>query len=83
MEAPRHSKGKAKNTKHQICCTCCDKGHISKDCPKTQTSIAKVVNNNISYVKVKNDTSTINVISSPCGSPNAIWVSKFLLTSHK
>jgi hypothetical protein len=79
--AKRQSKNKASRIKHQICYTCRDKGHLSKDCPKTQTFIHKVVNNNISDMESKNDTSTIKMISSPCNSPRAIWVPKHLLTN--
>jgi hypothetical protein len=32
--AKRHSKDKASRIKHQICYTCRDKCHLSKDCPK-------------------------------------------------
>jgi hypothetical protein len=77
----RQSKNKASKIKHQICYTCHDKGHLSKDCPKTQTFIHKVINENISHMGLKNDTSTIKVISSPCNSPCAIWVPKHLLTN--
>jgi hypothetical protein len=68
----RQSKNKASRIKHQICYTCHDKGHLSKDCPKTQTFICKVINENISHMGLKNDTRTIKVISSPCNSPRAI-----------
>jgi hypothetical protein len=51
------------------------------DCPKTQTLIRKVINENISHMGLKNDTNTIKVISSPCNSPHAIWVPKYLLTN--
>jgi hypothetical protein len=61
--------------------TCRDKGHLSKDYPKTQTFINKVVNDNISHVELKNDTSTIKIISLPCDSPHVIWVPKHLLTN--
>jgi hypothetical protein len=71
----RQSKDNASRIKHQTCYTFCDKGHLSKDCPKTQSLIHKVVNN-ISHVEPKNDTSTIKMISSPCGSPRTIWVPK-------
>jgi hypothetical protein len=79
----RQSKDKASKIKHQTCYTCRDKGHLSKDCPKTQTFIHKVVDNDISHVGIKNDTSTIKVISSPCDSPRVIWVPKHLLTNHE
>ncbi len=79
--AKRQSKNKAIRIKHQICYTCRDKGHLSKDCPKTQTFIHKVVNNNISHMESKNDTSTIKMVSSPCNSSRAIWVPKHLLTN--
>jgi hypothetical protein len=75
-------KDKASRIKHQTWYTCCEKGHLSKDCPKTQSFINKVVNN-ISYVEPKNDTSTIKMISSPCDSPRAMWVPKQLLTNHE
>jgi hypothetical protein len=68
----RQSKDNASRIKHQTCYTYRDKGHLSKDCPKTQIFIYKVVNN-ISHVEPKNDTSTIKMISSPCDSPHAIW----------
>jgi hypothetical protein len=77
----RQSKDKASRIKHQTCYSCRDNGHLSKDCPKTQTFVHKVVNNNISDVKPKNDTSTINMISSPCDSPCTTWVPKHLLTN--
>jgi hypothetical protein len=77
----RQSNNKASRIKHQICYTCRDKGHLSKYCPKTQTFIHKVVNNNISHMESKNDTSTIKMISSPCNIPRAIWVPKHLLTN--
>jgi hypothetical protein len=76
----RQSKDKESRIKHETCYTYRDKGHLSKDCPKTQTFIHKVVNNNISHVELKNDTSTIKMISLPCDSPCAIWVPKHLLT---
>jgi hypothetical protein len=72
----RQSKDKASRIKHQTCYTCHDKGHLSKDCSKTQTFIHKVVNVNIPYLGVENDTSTIKVISSPYDSLHAIWVPK-------
>jgi len=77
----RQSKDKASRIKHQTCYTCRDKGHLSKDCPKTQTFIHKVVNDNKSHMEPKNDTSTIKMISSPYNSPRAIWVPKHLLTN--
>jgi hypothetical protein len=77
----RKFKDKAGRIKHQICYTCRDKCDLSKDCPKTQTFIHKIVNDNIPHVRLKNDTSTIKVISSPYGSPHAIWVLKYLLTN--
>jgi hypothetical protein len=79
----RQSKDKTSRIKHQTCCTCCDKGHISKDWPKTQSFIYNVINNDISHVKPKDDISTTKMISSPCDSPRAIWVPKFLLTNHE
>jgi hypothetical protein len=78
--AKRHSKDKANRVKHQICYTCRDKGHLSKNCPKTQTFINKIVKVNLSHVEPKNDTSINKMISSSCNSPRAIWVSKHLLT---
>jgi hypothetical protein len=78
----RQSKDKASRIKHQTCYTCRDKYHFSKDCPKTQTFIHMIVNDNISYAKLKNDTSTIKMISSSYDSPRAIWVLKHLLTNH-
>jgi hypothetical protein len=81
--AKRHSKDKANMIKHQICYTCRDKGHISKNCPKTHTFIHKVVKVNISHMKPKNVTSITKMISSSCNSPHAIWVSKHLLTNHE
>jgi hypothetical protein len=77
----RKSKDKASRIKHQSCYTCHDKGYLSKNCPKTQTFIHKVVNDNIPHVGRKNDTSTIKVISSPYSCPHVIWVSKHLLTN--
>jgi hypothetical protein len=77
----RQSKDKASRIKHQICYTYRDKDHLSKNYPKTQTFIHKVVNDNIPHVGPKNDTSTIKVISSPYGSPHAIWVPNHLLTN--
>jgi hypothetical protein len=79
----RESKNKASRVKHQTCYTYRDKGHLSEDCPKTQTFIHNVVNDNMSHVGPKNDTSTIKVISSPYDSPHAIWVPKHSLTSRE
>jgi hypothetical protein len=79
----RQSKNKASRIKHQTCYTCRDKGHLNKNCPKTQSFIHKIVNINISHLGTKNDTSTINVISSPYDSPRGIWVPKHLLTNHE
>jgi hypothetical protein len=81
--AKRHSKDKESRIKHQICYTCHDNGHISKDCPKTQTFIHKIVNDNITNLGPKIDTSTIKVISSPCDSHRSIWIPKHLLTNHE
>jgi hypothetical protein len=78
----RQFKDKVSRIKHQTCYTYCDKGHLSKDCPKTQTFVHKVVNNT-SHVEPMNDTNTIKMISSPCDSPCAIWVPKYLLTNLK
>jgi hypothetical protein len=69
--------------KHKTCYTCRDKGHLSKDCPKTQTFIHKIVNDNILHLGPKNDTSTIKVISSYYDIPRGIWVPKHLLINHK
>jgi hypothetical protein len=79
----RQSKDNTSRIKHQTCYTCPDKGHLNKDYPKTETFIHKVVNNDISHVGPKNDTSTIKMISSPCDSPHIIWVPKHLLTNHE
>jgi hypothetical protein len=81
--AKRHSKDKASRINHQICYTCHDKGHLSKNCPKTQTFIHKVVKVNISHVEPKNDTSITKMISSSCNSPHGIWVPKHLLTNRE
>jgi hypothetical protein len=79
----RQSKNKASIIKHQTCYTYHDKCHFSKDCPKTQSFIHKVVKTNISHLGPKNDTSTIKVISSPYDSPCVICVPKYLLTNHE
>jgi hypothetical protein len=79
----KHSKDKASRIKHQICYTCRDKGHLSKNCPKTQTFIYKVVKVNIPHVEPKNDISITKMISSSCNSPHATWVPKHLLTNHE
>jgi hypothetical protein len=81
--AKRHYKDKTSRIKHQICYTCRNKCHLSKNYPKTQTFIHKIVKVNISYVEPKNDTSIIKMISSSCNSPRAIWVTKHLLTNHE
>jgi hypothetical protein len=77
------SKNKESRIKHQTCFTCHDKGHLSKDCRKTQTFIHKIVNDNIPHLGPKIDTSTIKVVSSPCDSHRDIWVPKHLLTNHE
>jgi hypothetical protein len=79
----RQSKDKAGRIKHQTCYTRRDKSHLSKDCPKTQAFIHKIVNDNISHVEAKNDTSITKMISSSCNSHHAIWVAKHLLTNHE
>jgi hypothetical protein len=79
----KKSKNKASRIKYKTCYTYHDKGHLSKDCSKTQTSILKVVNANIPHLGPKNDTSTIKVISSPYDSPHGIWLPKHLLTNHE
>jgi hypothetical protein len=79
----RQFKNKASRINHQTCYACCDKGNLSKDCPKTQTFIHKIVNDNITHLGPKIDTSTIKVISSPCDSHRSIWVPKHLLTNHE
>jgi hypothetical protein len=81
--AKRHSKDKVSRIKHQIGYTCRDKGHLSKNCPKTQTFIHKVAKVNISHVEPKNDTSITKMISLSCNSPHAIWVLKHSLTNHE
>jgi hypothetical protein len=79
----RQSKNKVSRIKHQICYTYRDKGHLSKDCSKTQTFIHKIVKVNLSHAEPKNDTSIIKMINSSCNSPRAIWVPKYLLTKHE
>jgi hypothetical protein len=79
----RQSKNKASRIKYQTCYTCRDKSHLSKDCPKTQSFIHRVVKVNISHLGPKNDTSTIKVISSSYDSPCGIWVPKHLMTNLK
>jgi hypothetical protein len=64
----RQSKNKASRIKHQTCYTYHGKGHLSKDCPKTQIFIHKIVNDNILHLGPKIHTSTIKVVSSPCDS---------------
>jgi hypothetical protein len=78
----RKSNDKVSRIKHQTCYTYRDKCQLSKDCPKTQTFLHKVVNDNIHHLGPKNDTSTLSVISSPYDSPRGIWVPKHLLTSR-
>jgi hypothetical protein len=72
----RQSRNKASRIKHQTCYTCRDKSHLSKDCPKTQTFIHKIVDDNITHLGPKINTSTIKVVSSPCDSHRGIWVPK-------
>jgi hypothetical protein len=79
----RQSRNKASKIEHQTCYNCRDKCHLSKDCPKTQTFIHKIVNDNITHLGPKTDTSTIKVVSSPYDSHRDIWVSKHLLTNHE
>jgi hypothetical protein len=79
----RQSKNKANRIKHQTWYICRDKGHLSRDCPKTQSFIHKIVKANISHLGPKNDTSTIKVINSPYDSPRRIWVPKHLLTNNE
>jgi hypothetical protein len=79
----RQYKNKTSRIKHQTCYACHDEGHLSKDGPKTQTFIYKIVNNNIPHLGPKNDTDTIKVVSSPCDSHHGIWVPKHLLTEHE
>jgi hypothetical protein len=79
----RQSKNKESIIKYQTCYTSHDKCHFSKDCPKTQTFIHKIVNDNVPHLGPKNDTSTLKVISSPYDSPRDIWVLKHLLTNHE
>jgi hypothetical protein len=79
----RQYKNKASRIKHQTCYTCRDKGHLSKNCAKTQIFIHKIVNDNITHLGPKIDTSTIKVVSSPCDSHHGIWVPKHLLTNHE
>jgi hypothetical protein len=81
--AKSYSKDKASRIKHQIYYTCYDKGHFSKNYPKTQTFIHKVVKVNISHIEPKNDTSITKMISSSCNNPHAICVSKHFLTNHE
>jgi hypothetical protein len=66
------SKNEASRIKRQICYTCRDKDHLSKDYPKTQTFIHKLVKVNLSHVEFKNDTSITKMICSSCNSPHAI-----------
>jgi hypothetical protein len=80
MKVPRGNPRTASRIKHQTCYTCRDKGHFSKDCPKTQTFIHKVANDNIPHMGPKNDPSTIKEISSPYSCPRTIWVPKHLFT---
>jgi hypothetical protein len=68
----RQSKNKASRIKHQTCYTYRDKCHLSKDCPKTQNFIYKIVNDNIIHLEPKINTSTIKVVSSPCDSHRGI-----------
>jgi hypothetical protein len=79
----RQSKNKSSRIKHQTCYTCRDKCHLNKDCPKTQTFIHKIVNDNIPHLEPKNDTSTIKVVTSHCDSHCDIWVPKHLLTNYE
>jgi hypothetical protein len=78
-----HFKDKASRIKHQICYTCRDKGHLSKNCHKTQTFIHKTVKVIVSHVEPKNGTSITKMISSFCNSSHTIWVPKHLLTNHE
>jgi phage-related tail protein len=79
----RQSKNKTSRIKHQTCYTCRDKGHLSKDYPKTQTFIHKTINDNIPHLGPKTDTSTIKMINSPYDSHHDIWIPKHLLINHE
>jgi hypothetical protein len=79
----RQSRNKVSRIKHQTCYTYRNKYHLSKDCPKTQSFIHKVVKANISHLGPENNTSTIKVISLSYDSPHGICVPKHLLTNHE
>jgi hypothetical protein len=49
----RQSKNKVSRIKHQTCYTCHGIDHLSKNCPKTQTFIHKIVNDNITHLGPK------------------------------
>jgi hypothetical protein len=49
----RQSKNKESKIKHQTCYTYHEKGYLSKDCPKTQSFIHKIVKANISHLGPK------------------------------
>jgi hypothetical protein len=68
--------------KGRICYTYRLKGHLSQNCPKGNKYEPKVVSSTSNVqVKTKIGYDTRKVISSPCTSPKAIWVPKFLLTN--
>jgi hypothetical protein len=49
----------------------------------TNVTLVKIVNDNITHLGPKINTSTIKVVSSPCDSHRGIWVPKHLLTNHE
>jgi hypothetical protein len=79
---PRQEKKHMAKVKRRICYTCRLKEHLSQDCPKGNKSKSKVVNSTSDvHGKTKIGYEARKVISSPCTSPKAILVPKFLLTN--
>jgi hypothetical protein len=83
MSKNESTKKQSKKKQVESSITHSNKGHYSKDCPKTQTFTHKVVNDNIPHLGPKNGTSSIKVISSPYDSPRGILVPKHLLTNRE
>ena len=79
----RRNMNVSSNIKHKICYTCRQKGHLGKDCSKSEISKLNLAHNeNIKLRMILNESCAAKMVVTQRTSTKAIWVPKSLVTNR-